>query len=94
MTSRDSERMIRITSRPTEPEAAIVVGALEDAGIRAVMSGQYSAGFKAEAPGWVAISIFEKDRQAAEEVLANIGSEEREPIDWSQVDVGRPEDER
>lgn len=84
--------MVRLTSRPTEPEAALIAGALEEAGIRAVVTGQFTSGFKAEAPGWVAVNIFETDREAAENILADWEAREDTPIDWSQVDVGRPED--
>ena len=90
--SRDNERMVRLTSRPTEPLAAMIADALRDAGIRAVLTGQYTAGFKAEAPGWVAVNVFESDREAAEKVMAELQPGDAADVDWSQVDVGRPVD--
>lgn len=93
MTERANERMIRLTSRPTEPLAAMVVDVLRDAGIRSVLTGQFTAGFRAEAPGWVSINVFECDREAAEKVLTQIQPGEDASVDWSKVDVGFPIDD-
>lgn len=87
-----SEKMIPLTSRPTEPLAAMIAGALRDAGIRAVLTGQYTAGFRAEAPGWVTIHVLERDRTAAEQVLGQLDPGGDACIDWDLVDVGRPVD--
>lgn len=80
-----------LTSVPTEMEAGIIVGALDDRGIKSTMTGVYTSGFRAEAPGWVQILVAESDLPAAPEVLEEVhrGNEE---IDWSQVDVGEPEE--
>ena len=48
--------------------------------------------FRVAVPGWVEVYVAEKDLPRAEEVLARV-KEENEHIDWSQVDVGQPEDE-
>ncbi len=92
MTERADEKMVRLTSRPTEPLAAMIADALRDAGIRSVLTGQYTAGFKAEAPGWVAVNVFECDRAAAEKVLDELKPGEDAAVDWSQIDVGKPTD--
>jgi len=73
-------------------EAGIIVGGLDERGIKATMSGVYTSGFRAEAPGWVQVLVAKEDLPAAQAVLDEVrgGGEE---IDWSQVDVGTPADE-
>jgi hypothetical protein len=73
-------------------EAGVIVGALEERGIKATMTGTYTSGFRAEAPGWVQVLVGEDDLAAAQEVLAEAKQGDDE-VDWSQVDVGEPEDE-
>jgi hypothetical protein len=77
---------------PTEGEAATIVEALKAAGIAATMTGGFTAGFIAEAPGDISINVFENDREKAEKILRAF-EKENESIDWNQVDVGEPEDE-
>lgn len=89
---KSKQRTIRLTSRPTEPAASIVVATLAAAGIDAVLSGQFTSGFKAEAPGWVSVHVFEYDEARAREVLAELEDNDGGDVDWSQVDVGRPID--
>ncbi len=85
------QHVVRLTSMPTEREAAIIVAVLEENGISSTMSGQFTAGFRAEAPGWVQILVAEQDRDRAQKLLDEI-REQDEDIDWSQVDVGEPEE--
>jgi hypothetical protein len=85
------KHVVRLTSMPTEREAAVIIAALEECGITSTMSGQFTAGFRAEAPGWVQILVAEEDVARAKEALANVRDEQRD-IDWSQVDVGEPEE--
>jgi hypothetical protein len=84
------EHLARLTSRPTEMEAGIVVATLNENGIRAIATGAATAGFRAEAPGWVQILVAEEDLPRAEELLAGI-DQHQDDVDWSQVDVGEPE---
>jgi hypothetical protein len=88
----DDERLARVTSVRTEYEAGIIVGGLEAHGIPAVMSGVYTANFRAEAPGWVEVLVADKDLAAATAILEDVRAEQNE-VDWSQVDVGEPEGE-
>jgi hypothetical protein len=81
-----------LTSTPTESEAAIVIAALEENGIRASSSGEYTSGLRAGAWNWVQILVAEDDLPKAQEILAEV-QRENDHIDWSQVDVGQPEDE-
>jgi hypothetical protein len=85
-----NERTAKLTSVPTETEAAIVIAALEDEGIRAE-SDEFTSGLRAGPWNWVVIMVAERDLVKAQEVLAKV-QEENDHIDWSQVDVGQPED--
>jgi hypothetical protein len=87
-----NENLARLTSVRTEMEAGVIVGGLENRGIQATMSGVYTANFRAEAPGLVEILVAEHELAKAQEALVDI-QEENSHIDWSQVDVGEPEDE-
>jgi hypothetical protein len=90
--SDDDLQLERLTSVRNEMEAGIIVGALDAEGIKSAMSGVYTAGFRAEAPGWVEVLVTEADLARAQTILEQVRSE-RTDIDWSQVDVGEPEDE-
>ena len=92
MTTKQNGQVSLLTSVPNEMEAGIIVGGLEERGIKATMSGVYTSGFRAEAPGWVQILVAEQDLAAAQAVLDEVRTG-GEPIDWSQVDVGIPDDE-
>src|SRR4051812_26195355 len=90
--ARDDENLARVTSVRTELEAGVIVSGLEARGIKSTMSGVYTANFRAEAPGWVEILVAEGDLAQAEAVLDEVRLE-HDDIDWSQVDVGEPEEE-
>lgn len=81
----------RLTSTPTEVEAAIVLAALEENGIRA-SSSKVTSGLHAGPWGWVEIMVAEEDLDRAEEVLDEV-QRENAHMDWSQIDVGKPEEE-
>jgi hypothetical protein len=91
MTPEPNELTARLTSAPSETEAAIVVAALEENGIRA-SSDEYTSGLRAGPWNWVDIMVAEQDLARAKEVLADV-QRDNDHIDWSQVDVGRPDDE-
>ena len=91
MTPEPNELTAHLTSAPSETEASIVVAALEENGIRA-SSDEYTSGLRAGAWNWVDIMVAEQDLERAKEVLADV-QRENDHIDWSQVDVGPPEDE-
>ena len=63
------ERPVVLTTRANETIASLLVGALENEGIRAVMEGQLTSGFRAEAPGGVRILVRASDLGRAREVL-------------------------
>jgi hypothetical protein len=68
----DNAKLVTVAERPTEVGASIVVAALKDAGIRAVATGGFTAGFRAEAPGWVFVKTLERDAEQAREVISEI----------------------
>ena len=90
--SKHSERLVLLESMPTEMEAGVIVAALEQGGIQATMTGTYTAGFRAEAPGWVKVLVAEDDLLQARTILRDVVRENMD-VDWAQVDVGKPEDE-
>lgn len=89
--SNDSEDLLVLISVPTEIEAASIVAALDQDNIRAIATGGLTAGFRAEAPGEVQVLVKRADAERAQHTLRDIRSDENQ-IDWSQVDVGEPED--
>jgi hypothetical protein len=90
--AKHSEHLVLLESTATEMEAGVIVAALEQGGIQATMTGTYTAGFRAEAPGWVKILVAENDLWQARTVLRDVVRENTD-VDWSQVDVGQPEEE-
>jgi hypothetical protein len=80
-----------LTRVPSETEAAIVIAALEENGIKAE-SDEYTSGLRAGPWNWVDIMVATSDLERAKEVLVQV-QEENDHIDWSQVDVGEPEED-
>lgn len=80
-----------LESFPSDIEAATLVASLEAHGIQASTTGGYTAGFRAEAPGNVNVIVRHKDLDRAKQVLADFKRDQTD-VDWSQVDVGEPED--
>ena len=70
-------------------QAGVIVAALEQEGIKSTMTGMHTAGFRAEAPGWVKILVAEDDLLRAQTALRQVVLNNMD-IDWSHVDVGKP----
>ncbi|QEF99801.1 hypothetical protein Mal15_38680 [Stieleria maiorica] len=68
----DLSKLVTVAERPDEASAAIVVSVLQDDGIRAIATGGFTSGFRAEAPGMVKIKAFEEDAERARQVIAEI----------------------
>lgn len=64
--------LVVVAERPNEPAAEILVAVLADAGIRAIAVGGFTAGFQAEAPGWVQVKTLKRDAAAARQVISEI----------------------
>lgn len=84
--SDDAQNPVTLVTVPGEIEAAAIVTALADYGIVAHAAGGYVAGFRAEAPGDVAIYVRQADRDVARQALAEI-RQDQAAVDWSQIDV-------
>ena len=87
----DPNTAAELTSAATVMESAAIVAALKAEGIETVTTGEFTAGFLAEAPGNVQIVVKSCDLARAQELLQRF-KEDDSPIDWSQIDVGEPED--
>ncbi len=68
MTDKKDELQL-LTTKPNEMEAALVVNALENAGIKAIATGEHTSMFKAEAPGLVAVHVNASDLESARSIL-------------------------
>jgi hypothetical protein len=82
-------RLVRVLRSHDEIEATHLAQTLQESGIQAVATGGSTAGFRAEAPGYVDVLIHEKDLPRAKKILESMELESGE-VDWSQVDVGQP----
>ena len=80
----------QIRTVPTEFEAAAIVAALASHGIRSSTTGDFTSGFRAEAPGWVKVVVAQKDFEESNQILTELESNS-EAIDWSKIDVGTPD---
>lgn len=87
-----SESPVLLTEVLTEHDAILLRDALAEQGIRAVYNGAAIAGFRAETPAMVRVLVSESDLARATELMAELKLGAPAEIDWSQVDVGRPED--
>lgn len=74
-----------------EFQANVIIGELKSHGINASTTGNFTAGFRAEAPGLIQIVVSNKDFVAATKALEQIRQSDAE-IDKSKVDVGKPID--
>ena len=72
-------KLVTVAERPSEVEASALVAILADAGIRATATGGFTAGFRAEAPGWVKINTLEQDAQRARAILSEV---KQQPPAW------------
>ncbi|MEM6470728.1 MAG: DUF2007 domain-containing protein [Planctomycetota bacterium] len=65
-------RLVTVAERADELSASILVQILKDAGIKAMATGGFIAGFRAEAPASVEVKTFERDAKRAAEVIAEV----------------------
>lgn len=78
-----------LTSVTSDIEAAAIVAALASQGIEASTTGSFTAGFRAEAPGDIHVIVRQQDLVRALQIFNHL--KEADDLDWSQVDVGDPE---
>ncbi|NND95970.1 MAG: hypothetical protein HKN47_01420 [Pirellulaceae bacterium] len=77
----DDAKLVEVAKRPTETQAMMLVAVLADAGIKAVATGGFTAGFIAEAPGWVSVQTLESDQERAKQVLSEL---KEHPTRWPE----------
>jgi hypothetical protein len=70
--AQQSDEPTKLIEARSEAQAALVVGALEDAGIKASAPGGLTGGFRAEAPGGVDVFVQRHDLERAREILRGI----------------------
>ncbi len=68
----NDEKLVTVAERPDELSASIVISLLQEEGIRAVATGGFTSGFRAEAPGMVAVKTIESDAERAKQIIADI----------------------
>lgn len=71
----EASRPAVLTMRATEAEAMLLVAALEEQGLEAMVTGELTSGFRAEAPGQVRVLVHEGDLARATEVLKEFDSQ-------------------
>jgi hypothetical protein len=71
----DPGRPISLADVDSEIEAGAIVSALEAAGIEARIVGDFTSGFRAEAPGQVSVVVREADAERASSILAELHAE-------------------
>ena len=74
----DQSKLVTVAERSDEISASILVSVLQDEGIKAIATGGFTAGFRAEAPGMVKIQTFASDADRAREIISEI-----KPMDWT-----------
>jgi len=77
-TELDHANLVTVARRQCEASASVLVSVLQDEGIRAIATGGYTAGFRAEAPGVIRVLTFEADADRAREIIHEIEAEIRE----------------
>ena len=85
----DDAKLVTVSEHPTEVGAAVVVAALKDVGIRAVATGGFTAGFRAEAPGNVCVQTLERDAERARKIISEI--KQTPPEEWD-IGEGEPDE--
>lgn len=83
--------LCRVASAHSVMEAAPIVAALERAGVKATTGNAASATMLPEAMGEVEILVAQHDAPQALTLIQLI-EEHGVDVDWSQVDVGQPEE--
>jgi len=84
--------VVKLARCYTEVEAVGIADALRDEGIHAEISGAITGGFRAEAPSVIWVLVRQEDAERAVPIVEAF-REASSDVDWSQVDVGEPEDD-
>ena len=88
----DPNRPELLTAVPNDIEAAAIVNALADRGIQATVTGSYTSGFRAQAPGWVSIVVRRMDLDLARKAFVALKPVVGE-VEWPEADVDEASDQ-
>ncbi len=69
MVDKKNQRTVVVARAATEPEGALIVAQLKNAGIQAELIGSLTSAFRAEAPGDVKVIVLEENAEKAVEFL-------------------------
>lgn len=90
MTDQQPE-LVTLTNVDNEAEAKSLIGLFEDEGITVFINGGSDLSLFGDEAGEVQLIVKKSDYDQASKLLEEIEAENSE-IDWSQIDVGEPED--
>lgn len=65
----------------------MIIAALEREGIEAFMKGEYTAGFRAEAPSWPKVEVRELDYERARVILDSFETKQESQVEQCEVAV-------
>ena len=68
----DPNQPTLLTAVPSEPQAVMIVAALEDEDISAWIMGALTSGFRVAAPGQVQVLVRQSDVERAREILQTL----------------------
>ena len=73
MTEKKDQRTVVVASAPNEPEGALIVAQLKNAGIQAELVGALTSAWRVKVPGDVKVIVLEEDAEKAIEFLRQRG---------------------
>jgi hypothetical protein len=85
-----TDNLVTLAELSTDMEAAMIIAALEREGIEAFMKGEFTAGFRAEAPSWPKVEVRESDYERARTILDSFEAKQDTELD----DLGESEESR
>lgn len=88
----NNEEPVVLADLNSEAEASMIIAALAEEGIDAFKAGGAVSDFKLGVAGHVQVLVRPEDLDRARDAFSHLRDDEGE-IDWSQVDVGKSEEE-
>jgi cyclic pyranopterin phosphate synthase len=84
-----TDNLVTLKTVPTDLEGRMIASALSANGVEAQVTGEFTAGFRAEAPGQVRVVVRSEDLDRAQEILASIEplKEDQEVPDLTHFDT-------
>lgn len=82
-----TDNLVTLAELSTDMEASMIIAALEREGIEAFMKGEFTAGFRAEAPSWPKVEVRESDYERARAILDSFETKQEAEVDEREVAV-------